>query len=89
MSPTGWTIVVGPFSARVSEPLDGGVWQLNPSTLLADGSANFQVLWEDGERAFYRGVSRAHADRPSVLAVLPAAEHPTSAILIVLLTNMD
>jgi hypothetical protein len=88
VSPTGWTIVVGPFSARVSEPLDGGVWQLNPSTLLADGSANFQVLWEDGERAFYRGVSRAHADRPSV-AVLPAAEHPTSAILIVLLTNMD
>jgi PAS domain S-box-containing protein len=54
---------------------------LNPSTLLADGSVNFQVLWEDGERVFYRGVSRANADRPAVLAVLPAAEHPTPATL--------
>jgi hypothetical protein len=51
---------------------------LNPSTLLANGSANFQVLWEDGERVLYKGVSRANADRP---AVLPAAEHPTPATL--------
>jgi PAS domain S-box-containing protein len=60
------------------KPLDGGVRQLNPSTLLADGSANFQVLLEDGERVFCRVGS--HADG-SVLSVLPAAEHPTPATL--------
>src|SRR5882724_4123406 len=78
--PTGWTIVIGPFSARVGEPLNVGVRQLNPSTLLADGNANFQVLWEDGERVFCRIDSHADADG-SVLAVLPAAEHPTPATL--------
>ena len=45
-----------------------------------DGS--LQVLWEDGERLFCRGW---HFDpdgtRKSVLAVLPAAEHPTPASL--------
>jgi hypothetical protein len=51
---------------------------LNPSTLLADRSANFQVLSEDGERVFCRIGS--HADG-FVLTVLPAAEHPTPAIL--------
>ena len=69
-----------PFSTRVGEPLDGGVRQLNPSTLLADGSANFQVLLEDGERIFFRVGSHANADG-SVLTVLPAAEHPTPATL--------
>jgi hypothetical protein len=44
----------GPFSARVGEPLDGGARQLNLSTLLADGSANFQTLLEEGERVFCR-----------------------------------
>ena len=53
---------------------------MNPSTLLADGNANFQVLWEDGERVFCRVGSHANADR-SVLTVLPAAEHPTPATL--------
>jgi hypothetical protein len=72
--------VIGLFSARVGEPLDGGAPQLNPSTLLADGSANFQALLEDGERVFCRVGSRANADG-SVLAVLPAAEHPTPATL--------
>jgi PAS domain S-box-containing protein len=56
------------------------VRQLNSSTLLADGNANFQVLWEDGERVFCRVGSHANADR-SVLTVLPAAEHPTPATL--------
>src|SRR5258705_13819301 len=37
-------------------------------------------MWEDGERVFYRGVSRANA-HGSVLAVLPAAENPTPATL--------
>src|SRR5882724_4161867 len=78
--PTEWTIVIGPFAARVGEPLDGGVRQLNPSTLLADGSANFQVLLEDGERVFCRVGSHANA-AGSVLTVLPAAEHPTPATL--------
>src|SRR5258706_6432006 len=63
-------------------PLDGGVRQLNPSTLFdPSGSSSFQMLWEDGERVFYRGVSRATAEGPAVLAVLPAAEHPTPATL--------
>jgi len=78
--PTEWTIVIGPFLASVGEPLDGGVRQLNPSTLLADGNANFQVLWEDGERVFCRVGSHANADC-SVLTVLPAAEHPMPATL--------
>ena len=51
---------------------------MNPSTLLgADGSANFQVLLEDGERIFCRVGSHANADG----SVLPAAEHPTPATL--------
>ncbi|WMT78177.1 AAA family ATPase [Bradyrhizobium sp. Ash2021] len=54
---------------------------MNPSTLLgADGNANFQALLEDGERVFCRVGSHANADG-SVLAVLPAAEHPTPATL--------
>src|SRR6266403_1610708 len=64
------------------DPLNGGVRQLNPSTLFdTRGSSSFQILWEDGERVFYRGVSRADADGPAVLAVLPAAEHPKPATL--------
>jgi hypothetical protein len=57
------------FPSRVGGPLDGGARQLNPSTLLADGSANFQALLEDGERVFGRVGSHASADgsdrRPS------------------------
>ena len=53
---------------------------MNPSNLLADGSANFRVLLEDGERVFCRVGSRANAGG-SVLAVRHAAEHPTPATL--------
>src|SRR5712671_671202 len=64
------------------DPLDGGVRQLNPSTVFdTRGSSSFQILWEDGERVFYRGVSRADADGPAVLAVMPAAAHPKPATL--------
>jgi serine/threonine protein kinase len=57
------------------------VRQVHPLNLLdANGSANFQVLLEDGERVFCRVGSHANADG-SVLAVLPAAEHPTPATL--------
>src|ERR1700721_3377103 len=53
---------------------------MNPFGLLgANGSANFQVLWEDGERIFCRGAG--HGDRSAVLAVFPAREHPTPATL--------
>jgi PAS domain S-box-containing protein len=38
-------------------------------------------LWEDGERIFCRGESHADGRRAAVLAVLPAAEHPTPATL--------
>ena len=47
----------------------------------AGGVSNLQVLWEDGERVFCRGESHANGHRAAVLAVLPAAEHPTPAIL--------
>jgi len=54
---------------------------VHPLNLLdANGSANFQVLLEDGERVFCRVGSHANADG-SVLDVLPAAEHPTPATL--------
>ncbi|MCU1329341.1 MAG: hypothetical protein JWN34_4711 [Bryobacterales bacterium] len=63
------------FPSRVGEPLDGGARQLYPSSLLADGSASFQTLLEDGERVFRRVGRHANAGG----SVLPAAEHPTSA----------
>src|SRR6202790_4413400 len=47
----------------------------------AGGYNGFQVLWEDGERVFCRGESHADGYRTAVLAVLPAAEHPTPATL--------
>src|SRR5713226_7999648 len=55
---------------------------MNPSPWFgAGGVSNLEVLWEDGERVFCRGESHANGDRTSVLAVLPAAEHPTPASL--------
>jgi PAS domain S-box-containing protein len=55
---------------------DGGVGQMNPSSWFDGGVP--EVLWEDGERVFCRGW-RVSVDgtRHPVLAVLPAAEHPT------------
>jgi hypothetical protein len=53
---------------------------LNPSILLADGSANFQTLLEEGDHVFCRVGGHAKADG-SVLTVLPAAEHPTPATI--------
>src|SRR5260370_29861616 len=47
----------------------------------AAGVSSLQVLWEDGERVFCRGESHAAGYRTAVLAVLPAAEHPTPATL--------
>ena len=55
---------------------------MNPSSWFgADGDSSLQVLWEDGERVFCRGWRHADGDRTAVLAVLPAAEHPTPATL--------
>ena len=52
------------------------------STLLStDGNGKFQVLWEDGERVFCRGFRHGTAEHSAVLAVLPAVEDPTPAIL--------
>jgi PAS domain S-box-containing protein len=54
---------------------------LNPSSrFVSGGNSGLQVLWEDGERVFCRGDSRGNGTT-SVLAVLPAAEHPASAVL--------
>src|SRR5882757_3967678 len=55
---------------------------MDPSSWLgAGGVSNLQVLWEDGERVFCRGESHATGHRTAVLAVLPAAEHPTPTTL--------
>src|ERR1700732_1869285 len=55
---------------------------MNPSSWFgAGGDSSLQVLWEDGERVFCRGESHADGYRTAVLAVLPAAEHPTPATL--------
>ena len=41
-----------------------------------------KVLWEDGDRVFCRGwLLDANADRRAVLAVVPAAEHPSRTTL--------
>src|SRR5690242_1451677 len=55
-----------------------------PSSLLISGKHKCvdQVLWEDGERAFYKGWrDDVDGGRRVVLAVLPAADHPTSSTL--------
>ena len=56
---------------------------MNPSTRFnTDGDSTFQVLWEDGDRVFCRGWRLgADGNRSTVLAVLPAAEHPAPATL--------
>ena len=55
---------------------------MNPSSWFGAGGVSvLQVLWEDGERVFCRGESHADGNRAAVLAVLPAAEHPTPATL--------
>jgi predicted ATPase/signal transduction histidine kinase/GAF domain-containing protein len=55
---------------------------MHPSSWFgADGDWSLQVLWEDGERVFCRGERNANGYRAAVLAVLPAAEHPTPATL--------
>jgi PAS domain S-box-containing protein len=46
------------------------------------GESSFQPLWDDGERVLWRGWLLDDAgQRKQVLAVLPAAEHPTRASL--------
>src|ERR1700757_5198145 len=46
------------------------------------GESSVQVLWEDGERIVCRGRHLgADGHRAAVLAVRPAAEHPTAAAL--------
>jgi PAS domain S-box-containing protein len=59
------------------------VRQVHPFDLLDENkSANFQVLWEDGERIFCRGAGHANnGDRTTVLAVFPVGDHPTPATL--------
>jgi PAS domain S-box-containing protein len=56
---------------------------MNPSIRFDAGAdRNFRVLWEDGDRIFCREYRRsADGDRNTVLAVLPATEHPTPATL--------
>src|SRR5216683_7520104 len=55
---------------------------MNPSSWFgAGGVSGLQVLWEDGDLVFCRGESHADGHRAAVLAVLPAAEHPTPATL--------
>ncbi|WP_375786999.1 AAA family ATPase [Bradyrhizobium sp. Pha-3] len=53
---------------------------MDHSLYSAGANGHFQILWEDGERVFCRGAEHLNRDY-SVLAVFPAAEHPTPAIL--------
>src|ERR1700736_4625943 len=55
---------------------------MNPTSRFGVGrDSDLQVLWEDGERVFCRGERQVDGGRAAVLAVLPAAEHPTPATL--------
>ena len=55
---------------------------MNPSSWSGAGDGSLQVLWEDGERVFCRRWLKATGgDGNCVLAVLPAAEHPTPGSL--------
>src|SRR5882757_5469355 len=55
---------------------------MSPSSWLgADDVKVLQILWEDGERLFCRGESRANGNPGTVLVALPAGEHPTPASL--------
>jgi PAS domain S-box-containing protein len=55
---------------------------MNPSSWVGAGEDNsLQILWADGERVFCRAETRNKGFRSAVLAVLPAAEHPTPAVL--------
>src|ERR1700692_3338620 len=51
-----------------------------PSWFGVGAESNLQVLWEDGARVFCRAERRA-GYQAAVLAVMPAAEHPTPATL--------
>ncbi len=55
---------------------------MNPSFWFgAGGDSGLQVLWENEELVFCRKETQVDGRWVSVLAVLPAAEHPTSATL--------
>jgi PAS domain S-box-containing protein len=55
---------------------------LTPSSWFgAQADSSFQVLWEDGDRVICRGASPIDGHRTTVLAVLPAAQHPAPATL--------
>jgi PAS domain S-box-containing protein len=62
---------------------------MNPSSWFgAGGDSSLKLLWQDGERVFCRrenhicgGENQASGYQAAVLAVLPAAEHPTPATL--------
>ena len=59
------------------------IQQLNPASRFhADRDATFQVLWEEGDSIFCRRWQQAaNGEQESVLNLLPAAMHPTSASL--------
>ena len=70
-----------PLRAERRPSVGQGSTSLNPSSrFVSGGNSDLVVLWEDGERVFCRGNSRGDGTTP-VLAVLPAAKDPTSAVL--------
>ncbi|MEA3119631.1 MAG: hypothetical protein QOI13_2901, partial [Paraburkholderia sp.] len=69
-------------SARERPPaLDGGPKLNLPARFDALEGTGFQVVWEDGDRAFYRAWSRGPNGNAAVLAVQSTADHPTPASL--------
>ena len=71
-----------PAEADGDNHLAGGVRQLDPPFRVSAEEDDPQVLWEDGERVFCRAWRLGADGNPgAVLAVLPAAEHPSPASL--------
>src|SRR5271168_2018963 len=67
-------------SPRVRNCGSLAVGHISPSPVAAEGDqgGGFQVLWEDGERAFCRGWRLGEdGSRSVVLVVLPVAAHPS------------
>jgi len=69
------------FRADGGQRLGSGVRILNRSSRGADWNSDLHVLWADGDCDFCREESHTDGNGAGVLAVRPAAEHPSPATL--------
>src|SRR4051794_27844255 len=69
-------------TSRTATGVSGWPMRRSPMSPFSDGESSFHVLWEDAERVFCRRWRNdADGNRNAVLAVLPAAEHPSPGSL--------